>query len=107
MRIVLILLLPIIRAIQKCREVFLSKFHIHLNFNIFFYVFAQSEHPKASLSQDGYKCVYIISIRMILCNLKLGLSVSAKYFKQTEKLLKAVKRSHDTVMFCNRKDQKT
>lgn len=56
-------------------------------------------HPKASLSQDSYECVYIISINTILYKLKLGLSVSAKYLKPTEKPLKGVKHSHNTLMF--------
>jgi hypothetical protein len=55
-------------------------------------------HPKALLPQDSYECVYIISIHTILCNLKLGPSVSTKYLKPTEELLKAVKDSQNTVM---------
>lgn len=48
-------------------------------------------NPKASSSHDGYENVYIISIQTILCNLNLGLSVSTKYLKHTEKLFKAIK----------------
>jgi hypothetical protein len=63
-------------------------------------------YPKASLSQDGYECVYIVSVQTILCNLKLGLSVSTKYLEHTKKLLKAVKHSHNTVMFATDRTRK-